>query len=223
MGHAKIIGFNHNASKEGNNSIHFMWYGNDFFEPFCDNKNYGTICQYDTTASGYVAPYNYTFTHHKAKITNSGASSSATNNVGWSGSVIRQKFLPKLLEAMPNEWTGVMNYAIKYTYNPSASAVTSESDKLFILSEYEVYGSHNAAHADEANYQARYSYFTGSLAPAGRRFPANSDTGQPAAYWLRSPATEDGTTRYCCVSEIGTEEVKGSRYSLAIVPCFVIA
>lgn len=230
---ARIIGFNHNASYEGNNTIHFMMdnYANTAPMAAVDTKNYSKARQYSAAYTGTVdinanaSDYNYIFTHHRGGTT-------ASNKKGWTDSVIRTKLLPAFLNAMPSEWTSVMAYCPKYTYHPESSAVTSVSDKLFIPSEYEIIGSYAAtagkAHSEEYAYQAQYSLHS-ALFGASRKsvnyFEGNYDTTY--AWALRSPCAAN-TTQYCAVPEgyLGSANDitgRGARVSLGVAPCFVIA
>ena len=93
-----------------------------------------------------------------------------------------------LLAALPSDLRAVMKSCTKYTDNKgggnTASNVSSTTDYLFLLSEYEVFATHQYCNDAEPNYQAQYDYFK-----AGNSKVANkhSATGTAAVWWLRSP------------------------------------
>ena len=124
---------------------------------------------------------------------------SSTNSGGWGSSQMRSKVLGSassptsptantLLAALPSDLRAVMKSCTKYTDNKgggnTASNVSSTTDYLFLLSEYEVFATHQYCNDAEPNYQAQYDYFK-----AGNSKVANkhSATGTAAVWWLRSP------------------------------------
>ena len=83
-----------------------------------------------------------------------------------------------------------MKPVTKYTDNMgnntgnTQSNVTSTTDYLFLLAEYEVFGSRSYANSYEQNYQVQYDYYK-----AGNSKVANNHTSTASAvwWWLRSP------------------------------------
>lgn len=79
-----------------------------------------------------------------------------------------------LLAALPADLRAVMKSCTKYTDNKgggnTASNVSSTTDYLFLLSEYEVFATHQYCNDAEPNYQAQYDYFK-----AGNSKVANSE------------------------------------------------
>lgn len=228
----RIIGFNHNASLEGNNTIHFMMDNYAYTTPMAviDTARYNTAVIYSSQSSATPNAsgiHQYTITHHRGGTT-------ASNKKGWTGSVIRTKLLPTFLNAMPSEWTSVMAYCPKYTYHPESSAVTSVSDKLFILSEYEIYGDYaltaGIANSAEYAYQATYNRMYVAFFGASRKGVNYLEVDDRTTYaWaLRSPCANN-TTQYCAVPEDysnpygGAITGRSARVSLGVAPCFVIA
>ena len=67
---------------------------------------------------------------------------------------------------------------------PGSGNVTTTTDYLFDLSEFEVFGTRNYANQYEQNYQAQYDYYK-----AGNTKIANNHTAVTTAVWwgLRSP------------------------------------
>ena len=175
---AFILGFNHNAAKEGNNRIHFQIgkIGNAAVA-LCDSK------------------YNSNGTDAGFRM-----NTSNTNSGGWNGSYMRKTVLgndgtptsPKtnsLMAAFPADLRAALKPTTKYTDNQgggqnNASAVTATTDYIFLLAEFEVYGTRNYANSAEQTYQKQYDYYK---AGNSRVAYNHSNTGSAVWWWLRSP------------------------------------
>ena len=175
---AMILGFDHNEGIEGK-GITFLFpaYSNGYF-------NYPMTLQ----DSGY-ATYKTSGTWFNMNNENSNAG-------GWASSNMRNTICPALFNAMPLEWQNVISDTVKYTDNvgngtSSASNVTQTTDKIFLLSEYEVFGTISGANSAEQNYQSRYQYFTNRNSAKMYQYGSTSDY---AAYWLRSPSISSNTS-----------------------------
>ena len=123
----------------------------------------------------------------------------------------------------------------KYTDNTgnksTASAnVTATTDKLFIPSAWEVFGTMNNYEGNSmvntyehdkqvnGNYvQEQYEYFKSHKI----RYK-HTDTSTACIYWLRSP-TSNNATSFRRVEADGTHGGKTAGFSYGVVPCFVIA
>lgn len=101
---------------------------------------------------------------------------SNTNSGGWNNSHMRKTVLGSnsasatsptantLLAALPADLRAVMKPATKYSDNTgggsdAASYVTSTTDLLPLLSEFEYHGARSYANSAEKNYQAQYDYY----------------------------------------------------------------
>ena len=130
---AFIIGFNHNSGKEGSNRIHFLL-----------GKISGKFVGLVDSSYGSTTSTSGAFTMN----------TSNTNSGGWGSSQMRSKVLGSassptsptantLLAALPSDLRAVMKSCTKYTDNKgggnTASNVSSTTDYLFLLSEYEVF------------------------------------------------------------------------------------
>ena len=228
---ATILGFNHNSTFEGNNSIHFFlhWAGNWF--AFTD-KQYGKSVSYSAKNSAHAT---YSFFHHKATQSNKG---------GWTNSIMQpmnhsNALMGLIYNALPAEWQSVIQLATKYTDNRTDRSannigngvdITSTLETVFLLSEYEVFGEITYSHPDEARKQAQYDWFKYRTYryPSGHSLEDELITQYKNAgleyvsWWLRSPCINDNK-RYCCVNASGQPSKKVADASLAIVPCFVIS
>ena len=210
---AFIIGFNHNSGKEGSNRIHFLL-------GKIGGKFVGLVDSY-YDPSGYA--------------TTSGAftmNTSDTNSGGWAKTQMRSTVLGAasdptnptantLLAALPADLRAVMKSVTKYTDNTgggsnSASAVTATTDYLWLLAEFEVFGSRTYANSSEPSSQAQYEYFKAGNSKIAYKHSA----AETAAAWrLRSPNSYYGNG-FCAVDSGGGANTYGAGRSLALVPGF---
>lgn len=202
--YAFILGFNHNSSIEGGNSIHFQFgktaAGVDI--AFVDS-NYGS--------SGSTASFRM--------------NTSNTNSGGWSSSYMRQTICAAFLNAMPSAWQSVIAACTKYSDNTGggsgnvSSYVTSTSDKIFCLSEYEVQGAITYANSYEANYQKQYDYYKNGNSKVKYQ---HSATGSPCYWWLRSVRASYGA-HFCFVYTDGSAGYANAYISRGFAPGFKVA
>ena len=210
---AFIIGFNHNSGKEGSNRIHFLL-------GKIGGKFVGLVDSY-YDPSGYA--------------TTSGAftmNTSDTNSGGWAKTQMRSTVLGAasdptnptantLLAALPADLRAVMKSVTKYTDNTgggsnSASAVTATTDYLWLLAEFEVFGSRTYANSSEPSSQAQYEYFKAGNSKIAYKHSA----AETAAAWrLRSP-NSSGNSSFCAVDSGGGANNYFATRSLALVPGF---
>ena len=96
--------------------------------------------------------------------------------------------------------------------------MSSTTDYLFLLSEYEVFATHQDCNDAEPNYQAQYDYFK-----AGNSKVANkhSATGTAAVWWLRSP-NYYFHNYFCAVSSSGSLDFTSAHIAYGVVPGFVV-
>ena len=130
------------------------------------------------------------------------------------------------MAALPSDLRAVMKSCTKYTDNKggsnTASNVSSTTDYLFLLSECEVFATHQYCNDAEPNYQAQYDYFK-----AGNSKVANkhSATGTAAVWWLRSPSYCNYVTSgysFCAVSSSGSLDFNTASIAYGVVPGFVV-
>ena len=205
-----ILGINHNASREGNNRIHWAIgkIGGTLIA-LCDSNynsgyedgrkgfnmnhwgNYnrggwkGCDLRYDILGSTNKAPSGY-------------GSAAQTNRVGYdpaSYDIVNSPVANTLMAALPKDVRKVMKTVTKYTDNTgnanqnNSSAVTASVDYIFLLSEFEVYAAKTYANDYEKNYQAQYDYFKAGNSKAMYKHDART-----TAVWgpLRSPYCSGG-------------------------------
>ena len=211
--YAFIIGFNHNASVEGANRIHFQLAktalsgGKDVC--LCDSK-YNS----DVSTTGYFS-----------------MNRSNTNSGGWKSSQMRTKicgtslssYSGTIIAVIPEALRAVLKSVTKYTDNTggrstAASAVTATTDYFFLLSEYEVFGSTTHANRNEASKQAQYSYYSAGNSKVKYN---HSATSTAVGWWLRSPNASYSTS-FVRVLTGGTVNYSSAYSSYGFAPGFCV-
>ena len=210
---AFIIGFNHNSSREGTNRIHFQIGkigGKDVC--LCDSQ-YGS----GQSGNGYfnMNPNN-------------------SNSGGWNGSYMRKTLLGNsgtpssppansMLAALPSDLRAVMKSVTKYSDNTggspdNASYVTSTTDYLFLLAEFEYHGARSYANSAEKNFQLQYSYYKAGNSKVKYK---HGETGTAAIHWCRSVYVGN-TASFCLVNTNGGANGTNANYSWGAAPGFTV-
>lgn len=200
---AFIIGFNHNSSVEGT-GIHFQF-----------GKTTGGV-DVAFIDSGYGSNRN-SYIYFNMNNTN-------TNSGGWASSGMRNTICPAFLSALPSAWQNVIASTIKYTDNTgggsdTASYVTTTSDKIWLLAEYEVFGSRKYANSGEQNYQAQYDYYKNGNSKIKYKHISTSST---CLWSLRSPYSS-GSSNFCEAYTNGGVYYSNAYASIGFAPGFKIA
>ena len=136
-----IIGFNHNAEREGNGIAFQGFKATDKGTPVC------------LTDSGYNSK--------KTSGTWFNMNNSNTNSGGWQGSLMRKNVMPLIKAAFPSDLKAVIKPSTIFTTQGSGNgACTATEDDVFLLAEYEVFGTRKYASTEEPNYLKQYSYYS---------------------------------------------------------------
>ena len=210
--YAFIIGFNHNASVEGTNRIHFQLAktalsgGKDV--ALCDSKYNSQVSE-----TGYFS-----------------MNSSRTNSGGWNSSQMRtnicgtslSNYSGTIIAVIPEALRAVLKSVTKYTDNtgdgnPDASA-SATTDYFFLLSEFEVFGSIVYANSTESSKQAQYAYYSAGNSKIKYQHNITSFT---AYWWLRSPRASNGI-RFLLVDSQGEVSIANANYSRGFAPGFCV-
>lgn len=210
--YAFIIGFNHNSSREGSGRIHFQLAktalsgGTDIC--FTDSS-------YDSLGSSAAFRMN----------------TSNTNSGGWEDSYMRNSICGtsktstsgRFMGAIPAALRNALKSVTKYTDNTgnastSSSAVTATTDYIFLLSEYEVFGSCSIANSNEASRQQQYAYYSAGNSKVKYRHTSTSST---AFWWLRS-ASRDNSKHFAIVYTSGGVNYGYAYASLGVAPGFCV-
>ena len=212
--YAFIIGFNHNASVEGANRIHFQLAktalsgGTDVC--LCDSSYNSTV-----STTGYFS-----------------MNSSRTNSGGWASSQMRtnicgtslSSYSGTIIAVIPAALRAVLKPVTKYTDNTAngggstASYVTATTDYFFLLSEFEVFGSISYGNTNEKNKQAQYAYYSAGNSKIKYK---HDDTSTAAFWWLRSPYASN-SYRFVFVLTGGTVNNRDANYSMGFAPGFCV-
>ena len=212
--YAFIIGFNHNASVEGSNRIHFQLAktalsgGTDVC--LCDSSYNSTV-----STTGYFS-----------------MNSSRTNSGGWASSQMRtnicgtslSSYSGTIIAVIPAALRAVLKPVTKYTDNTAngggstASYVTATTDYFFLLSEFEVFGSISYGNTNEKNKQAQYAYYSAGNSKIKYK---HDGTSTAAYWWLRSPLASNSVA-FVFVYADGTVSYHYAYYSLGFAPGFCV-
>ena len=210
--YAFIIGFNHNASVEGTNRIHFQLAktalsgGKDVC--LCDSKYNSQL-----SATGYFSMNNRGTTSGGWNLSQMRTNICGTSLSSYSGTIIA---------VIPASLRAVLKSVTKYTDNTgsssAASAVTATTDYFFLLSEYEVFGTISKGNKNEASKQAQYSYYSAGNSKVKYK---HSATSTAVIWWLRSPiASYSGS--FVDVNAGGTVGSNTAFYSYGFAPGFCV-
>ena len=210
--YAFIIGFNHNASVEGANRIHFQFAktalsgGTDV--ALCDSS-YNS----DVSTTGYFS-----------------MNSNNSNSGGWKSSQMRTEicgtnlsyYSGTIIAVIPEALRAVLKSVTKYTNNTgnssAASAVTATTDYFFLLSEYEVFGKITYGNTNEKSKQAQYSYYRAGNSKVKHK---HSSTRTIVFWCLRSPRANTSTS-FVSVATGGGVSGNNANYSLGFAPGFCV-
>ena len=212
--YAFIIGFNHNASVEGANRIHFQLAktalsgGTDVC--LCDSSYNSTV-----STTGYFS-----------------MNSSRTNSGGWASSQMRtnicgtslSSYSGTIIAVIPAALRAVLKPVTKYTDNTAngggstASYVTATTDYFFLLSEFEVFGSISYGNTNEKNKQAQYAYYSAGNSKIKYK---HDGTSTAAFWWLRSPLASASYV-FVIVGTDGTVGYNTATYSIGFAPGFCV-
>ena len=156
---------------------------------------------HDTYTAGGTAPL--TFQMHDCYASARNMNSSATNEGGWTDCAMLSTHLPEILTLMPTEVQNAIREVSKMTSaGNQSSTINTTEDKLFLLSEIEIFGSVTYSMAGEGSQYAYYS--------AGNSTVKNR-SGR-ATYWLERSPDGSNSTRFCCVHSNGTAYYSNAQF-----------
>ena len=166
---------------------------------------------HDTYAAGGTAPL--TFQMHDCYTETKQMNSSNTNSCGWQNSAMRTTHLPAILNLMPAEVKAAIREVQKKTSaGNQSSSIQTTNDKLFLLSEIEIFGSTTYSYAGEGT---QYAYYQ-----AGNSKVKNRNGG--ADYWWERSPRSSNSTSFCFVNSNGTAgaDAASTSYGVAFGFCF---
>lgn len=215
--YAYIIGFDHNAEIEGPGVTFQLGFQNNTDSGknlALVDANYGNI---QTTNDGSFH-MNYEDTYP-----------------GWKDSVMRTQLLNgstnSLISCLPDDLVTVMTPKNIYTNNYVGSSsdaaanyatnITSTKDNIFLLSEYEIFGTHIYSSSYESILQQQYDYYKTNSKIKYRYY--NTTIGNTCIWYTRSRSLSTSPPySFCGVNESGSATNISSRTSRGVAPVFHI-
>lgn len=144
-----------------------------------------------------------TFQMHDCYTEAKQMNSSNTNSGGWQNSAMRTTHLPAILNMMPAEVkAAIREVQKKSSAGNKSSSIQTTNDKLFLLSEIEIFGRTKYSFAGEGK---QYAYYQ-----AGNSKVKNL-SGSADVWWERSPFSGNSTA-FCCVSSTGNADADNASY-----------
>lgn len=160
-----------------------------------------------TTADGSRTKAGITFQLVDCLKTTYSMNGSDTNVNGWRGSTMRTSTMATLLNQLSSDLKSVLKFVNKVTSKGNKqSALETTSDKLFLLSEIEVFGATQYSYAGEGK---QYEYYT-----AGNS-TIKKVNGSANYWWERSPRS-GGTGAFCRVGTGGIATSNGASGSTGV-------
>lgn len=194
-----IIGFNHNTEKEGNGIT---------FQGFKVTDKGTDVCLVD---SGYNTL--------KSSGTWFNMNNTNDNTGGWEACLMRKNIMPLIKAAFPSDLQAVIKSSTIFTApNTGDIALTATQDEIFLLAEYEIFGTRAWASSQEPNYLKQYNYYSAGNSKLKYKHNVTSEV----SIWKgRSPASSN-PGGFCNVAENGNTGVHSVDYSGGVAPCFKI-
>lgn len=217
-----ILGFDHNADKEGQGISFGMLEGMDGKQLCLVDGN----CNYTTSSAT-------AFTMNTSNVNNGGwknchlrktiLGSTDVANGNATSAAITNPASGTLMAALPSDLRTVLKPITKYTNNVGqstvASAITPTVDYLPLLSEYEVSKTTARANTNEATYQAQYQYYANGKSKVKYQHNAVSNV---VYWWLRSPGASNSYS-FCYVYSNGNIFINfAANYSFGVAPVFLV-
>ena len=134
-----------------------------------------------------------------------------TNVGGWRDCDMRTRAMPILKALMPAEvQAAIRDVQKKSSAGNQSSSIQTTNDKLFLLSEIEIFGSTTYSFAGEGT---QYAYYQAGNSKVKNR------SGSAYHWWERSPLF-DGSASYCRVTSNGTVGFNTAQMAFGVPFCF---
>ena len=142
---------------------------------------------------------------------------------GWNSCNMRNNTLPVVKAALPSDLQAVLKTTTLYTDNTggsgtSASYVTATQDELYLLAEFEIFGTRRYANTAEQNYQKQYAYYVAGNSKVKYR---HDSTATAVGWWERS-VYATSASGFCFVNADGAAGFDGARFSRGLAVAFKI-
>ena len=147
---------------------------------------------------------------------------SNSNDGGWQASSMRTAVMPLIKASFPADLQAVIKQSTIYTDNTGGGTAdvvpTATQDDVFLLGEYEIFGTVVAATTQESNYLKQYAYYSAGNSKVKYKHNATST----AANWFeRSPGISK-SNYFCYVKASGTAGRGNADFSICVSPCFKV-
>lgn len=160
---------------------------------------------HDTYTAGGKAPL--TFQLHDCYADTKKMNSSNTNSGGWTSCAMRQTHLPAILALMPTEVQNGIREVNKLTSaGNQSSTINTTADKLFLLSEIEIFGSVSYSKSGEGT---QYDYYKAGNSKVKNR------NGSADFWWERSPYGSY-STNFCIVDSSGDAYYNNASFAIGV-------
>lgn len=202
--YAFILSFAHNTSVEGSGKTHWQFgktaAKNGVDAAFTDSK-------YNSNGSDAAFRMNTT----------------NTNSGGWNNSYMKKTIIPAFKNCLPAALKSALKSVTKWTDNTgggsdTAGYVTSTTEDLFLLAEFEIHGARTYANSAEKTKQAQYAYYANGNSKIKYR---DTDLATACYWWTRSPNATNATY-FCNVSTNGNATNYSAYYSHGFAPGFCV-
>ena len=195
-----IIGFNHNAEREGNGIA---------FQGFKATDKGTDVCLVD---SGYES--------NRTSGTWFNINNEDTNSGGWEACLMRKNIMPLIKAALPSDLQAVIKPSTIFTApNAGGIELTATQDEVFLLAEYEVFGTRTLASLQEPSYLKQYSYYSAGNSKV--KYQHNSKS-TAASWWERSPCSIQ-SFYFCRVYTEGSASTdQHANISYGVAPAFKV-
>ena len=144
---------------------------------------------------------------------------SNTNAGGWNSSDIRTYLNGAFLSMLPADLQAVISTKpVKATIGSQSNTLQTAEDKVWLLTEKEVFGSITYSGSAENSVNRQYPVFT----DAASRVRTRGANGAAVDVWLASPYISNSAS-FCGVNTSGATNYSYASISNGVLPCFRIA
>lgn len=199
-----IIGFDHNSTVEGT-GIAFGGFktaqANGIDVALCDSR-----CGWDESSGQWFNMNN-----------------NNSNAGGWASCDMRITTLPLVKSAMPSDLQSVLKTTTIYSDNVGGgsditSYVTATRDELYLLAEFEIFGTRTYANTAEQIKQQQYAYYVAG----NSKVRYNHSSTATAVGWFERSVVATTSSTFCVLDSNGTDASTYAYYSMGLVPAFKI-
>ena len=217
-----IIGFDHNADKEGQGISFGMLESIDGKQLCLVDQYYQQSNVSEVMAFTMDTKQNSLGGWKESKMRKTILGSTDVENGDATPETISNPAANTLMAALPADLRAVLKPITKYTRNDKGvsdiSSITPTIDYLPLMAEFEVQGAEANANPNEKTYQAQYEYYKSGNSKIKYKHN-NVDT--KATWWLRS--SDKTKSGFCFVGNGGQAGTSPNpKYSMGVAPAFLV-